>query len=169
MFSTSLNRRFGNFIEILVRIEAIFAVIILGIMGLINTIGIFLRVFLGISFIWVNPLTLLLFSWLTFIGAAIIFYHKEYIVVDYFVDHFLSRLKRPLAYIVNFGVIIFLIFIAYEMPGLIKTQTHKMEILPVSTYMLSLPILIGITTILLVFIYRTCDMFYNQNKDIEEV
>ena len=153
-----MNKTLGSFIDIVVRIETIFAITILGLMAVVNSIAIYFRAFFKISFIWINPFTLVLFSWLTFIGAAVIFYEKEYIVVDYFVNRFFGRYKRPLALFVNFGVMVFLIFIIYEMPGLIKTQAHKLEILPFPTYILSLPILMGIITIFLVFLYRTWDI-----------
>lgn len=161
---TSLHRVLGNFIKILVRVETIFAITILAVLTGVNTIAIFSRAFLKTSFIWIHPFTLMLFSWLTFIGAAVIFYHKEYIVVDYFVNRFLSRHRRPLELIVNFAVMIFLIFIMYEMPGLIKTQTHKMEILNTPTYVLSLPILAGVSTIFLIFVHRTWEMVNPQKQ-----
>ena len=165
MSSVSLKTRVGNFIEKLVRVETIFTIVILGIMALLNTVAIFLRAAFRISLVWINPLTLVLFSWLTFIGAAIIFYHKEYIVVEYFVNHFFSRARKFLALSVNIMVISFLIFVIYEMPGLIKTQTYKLEILPLPAYVLSLPILIGIGTVLLLFVYQTWDMLEVENPE----
>jgi TRAP-type C4-dicarboxylate transport system permease small subunit len=79
--------------------------------------------------------------------------------MDYFVDHFLSRIKRPLALAVDLGVMVFLVFILYEMPGLILGETYKMEILNIPTYILSLPMLIGIATILLLYIHRIHNFF----------
>jgi len=159
MFSTSRKNQLGKLIVILIRIETVLAVGILAIMGITSTMEIIARTFFATSFLWVNPLNLVLFSWLTFIGAAVIFYHKEYIIMDYFVDHFLSRIKRPLALAVDLGVMVFLVFILYEMPGLILGETYKMEILNIPTYILSLPMLIGIATILLLYIHRIHNFF----------
>jgi TRAP-type C4-dicarboxylate transport system permease small subunit len=98
--------------------------------------------------------TLLLFCWITFIGAAVVFHANEYIVVEYFINRFLPGYRRHLTIFSDILVIGFLLFIIFEMPGLIATQTHKVEILPLPTYVLSLPILICVFNILLQFIHR---------------
>ena len=146
--------KLGRFNSGLVKIQSIAVMVILGVMGFINTLEIFLRVFFGFSMMWIAPLTLVLFSWLTFIGATVVFYHKEYIVVDYFADNFFPKAKRFLEIFVSFSVIGFLLFIIYEMPGLIKTQSHEMEVVHLPTYFLSLPILISAVSILLFFIFQ---------------
>lgn len=159
MIRASLRRKLGRFIEVIVRVETIFTMISLGVMGIINMMEIFLRTLFSTSLMWVEPLTLLLFSWLTFIGAAVVFYHKEYIVVNFFVDRFLSRYKKPILLVANLGVMIFALFILWEMPGLLETQRHKMEVLPFPAYALSLPTLIGLSTILLLMIHRTFGIY----------
>lgn len=159
MTKASFRRYLWRFIEVLVRAETIFIMMILGVMGIINVLEIFSRTFLAMSIMWVQPLTLLLFSWLTFIGAAVVFYHKEYIVVDYFLNRFLSQYKWSLLLVGHFGVMLFVLFILYEMPGLLIAQKYKMEILPFPAYVLSLPVLIGLTTILLLMVHRTWDIF----------
>jgi len=159
MTNASFRRYLWRFIEVLVRAETIFIMIILGVMGIINVLEIFFRTFFAMSLMWVQPLTLLLFSWLTFIGAAVVFYHKEYIVVDYFLNRFFSQYKRSLLLVGHFGVMLFVLFILYEMPGLLIAQKYKMEILPFPAYVLSLPVLIGLTTILLLMVHRTWDIF----------
>ena len=149
-----LRKKLGDFNSSLVRIESIAVMTILGVMGIINTLEIFLRTLFGFSMLWTAPLTLFLFSWLTFIGAAVVFYHKDYIVVDYFVDTLFPTAKRPLEIFVNFSIIGFLLFIIYEMPGLFKTQAYEMEVIHLPSYFLSLPILITAISILLFFIFR---------------
>jgi TRAP-type C4-dicarboxylate transport system permease small subunit len=159
MTNASFRRYLWKFIEVLVRAETIFIMIILGVMGIINVLEIFFRTFFAMSLMWVLPLTLLLFSWLTFIGAAVVFYHKEYIVVDYFLNSCFSKYKGSLLLVGHFGVMLFVLFILYEMPGLLIAQKYKMEILHFPAYVLSLPVLIGLTTILLLMVHRTWDIF----------
>ena len=153
-----LRNKLGRFNSRLVKIESIASITILGVMGFINTLEIFLRVCFGSSLMWIAPLTLVLFSWLTFIGASVVFYHKDYIVVDFFVDKFFPKAKRTLEIFVNFSIIGFLLFIIYEMPGLIKTQAHELEVVHLPTYFLSLPILICTISILLFFILQIWDL-----------
>ena len=154
----AVKHGFDTIIDIIVKVETVFVIAILGFMIAINTTAIFLRAVFAVSWLWINILTLLLFSWLTFLGAALVFYHREYITITYFVRQVFSKFQRKIAFVVNILVMLFIVFIMIEMPGLIETQFHKMEILPVPTYFLSLPIPIGIGTILLMYISRTWDM-----------
>jgi len=158
MFRIAFRRKLQSAIEVIVKIETKFTILIFGIMVLMNTVTIFSRAAFHKSFIWNNPLTLVLFSWLTFLGAAIIFYHEEYIVCEYFLKRLFPHRKKAIILTVDSVVIIFLIFVILEMPGLIRMQSHKMEILPLPTYIISLPILIGMITVVLIFVSQIWDI-----------
>ena len=132
-----------------------FLVTILGLMVVMNTLAIALRALFGMSFMWIAPVTLIMFSWLTFLGAAVLFYEKEYIVVDFFVQHFTAPIKRLLAVAINLVMMVFIGVLMYETVSVIIMQTHKMEIVPLPTFIISFPILIGGVTILMVLISQT--------------
>lgn len=149
-------KKWEIFIKALVKIETIMSLIILGTMWLIGTLEIFARIFFRHSFLWSVPAMLILFSWLTFIGAAVIFYHKEYIVVEYFVDRFFARYKRLVSVVVNALVLVFIMFVVYEIFGIIKMQTYKIEIIKIPQYSLSIPLLIALLTIFLIYLRRIC-------------
>lgn len=152
----SMFKKWEIFIKALVKIETIMSLIILGTMWLIGTLEIFARIFFRHSFLWSVPAMLILFSWLTFIGAAVIFYHKEYIIVEYFVDRFFARYKRLISVVVNALVVVFIMFVVYEIFGIIKMQTYKIEIIKIPQYSLSIPLLIALLTIFLIYLRRIC-------------
>jgi TRAP-type C4-dicarboxylate transport system permease small subunit len=152
----SMFKKLEVFIRVLVKIETIMSLIILGTMWLIGTLEIFARIFFRHSFLWSVPAMLILFSWLTFIGAAVIFYHKEYIIVEYFVDRFFARYKRLISVVVNALVVVFIMFVVYEIFGIIKMQTYKIEIIKIPQYSLSIPLLIALLTIFLIYLRRIC-------------
>ena len=152
----SMFKKLEVFIKALVKIETIMSLIILGTMFLIGTLEIFMRVFFRHSFLWSVPAMLILFCWLTFIGAAVIFYHKEYIIVEYFVDRFFARYKRFISLVVNTLVVVFVVFVVYEIFGIIKMQTYKMEVIRIPRYSLAIPLALALLTIFLIYLCRIC-------------
>ena len=150
----SVFKKWEVFIKALVKIETIMSLIILGTMWIIGTLEIFARTFFRHSFLWSAPAMLILFSWLTFIGAAVIFYHKEYIIVEYFVDRFFARYKRLISLVVNALVVVFVVFVVYEIFGIVKMQTYKMEIIRIPQYSLAIPLVLALLTIFLIYLRR---------------
>ena len=55
-------------------------------MFLTNVLNIASRAVFNYSFVWVFPLTLFLFIWMTFFGAFVIYRQKKEITVDFIYD-----------------------------------------------------------------------------------
>lgn len=146
---------FKKVLDVINRIEAFLMMIFLAIMVGINVLEIVARLLLGHSFVWIYPTNLLLFSWMVFIGAAVVFYRKEYITVGYFVRLLSSNYQRYVNIIVNFAVMGFFIFLLMEAPALIEMQAQKMQVIYLPRYFQSLPLFIGSFSVLLFVFYDT--------------
>ena len=149
------KHKFKKFLDIINRIEVFFIMIFLAIMIGINVLEIVARVLLGHSFVWIYPTNLLLFSWMVFIGAAVVFYRKEYITVGYFVRLLSLNHQRYVNVIINFAVAGFFIFLLIEAPALIEMQAQKMQVIHLPRYFQSLPLFIGSFSVLLIVFYDT--------------
>jgi len=147
--------KFKKVLDVINRIETFFIMSCLAIMVGINVLEIVVRVLLGHSFVWIYPTNLLLFSWMVFIGAAVVFYRKEYIIVEYFVRLLSSNYQRYVNIIVNFAVMGFFIFLLMEAPALIEMQAQKVQIIHIPRYFQSLPLFIGSFSALLFVFYDT--------------
>ena len=147
--------KFKKVLDVINRIETFFIMSCLAIMVGINVLEIVVRVLLGHSFVWIYPTNLLLFSWMVFIGAAVVFYRKEYIIVEYFVRLLSSNYQRYVNIIVNFAVMGFFIFLLMEAPALIEMQAQKVQIIHIPRYFQSLPLFIGSFSVLLFVFYDT--------------
>ena len=147
--------KFKKVLDLINRIETFFVMVFLAIMIGINVLEIVTRVLLGHSFVWIFPTNLLLFSWMVFMGAAVIFYRKEYITVEYFVRLFSPNCQRYVNIIVNFAVMGFFIFLLMEAPALIEMQAQKMQVIHIPRYFQSLPLFIGSFSVLLFVFYDT--------------
>lgn len=147
--------KFKEVLDIINRIETFFIMILLAIMVGISVLEIIVRVLLGHSFVWIYPTSLLLFSWMVFIGAAVVFYRKEYIVIEYFIRLLSSNHQRYANIIVNFAVMGFFIFLLTEAPTLIEMKTQEMQVIHIPLYVKVLPLFIGSFSVLLNVFYDT--------------
>ncbi len=146
---------FEKILNVIEKVETVAMVVFLAIMTGLNALGIITRVLFGRSFVWIYPLTLLLFSWLVFIGAAVVFCRKEYIIVEYFVNFLPYRWRRWINIIVNFLVMGFFVFILTKALMIVEMQAQKMQVIRLPRYTQSLPLFIGSASILLFLSYDT--------------
>jgi TRAP-type C4-dicarboxylate transport system permease small subunit len=147
--------KFKKILDVIYRIETFLMMIFLAIILGIGALEIVSRVLFRNSFLWIYPISLLLFGWMVFIGIAVVFYRKEYITVELFVRLLPSNYQRYVNIVANFAVMGFFIFLLIEAPALIEMQAQKMQIIHIPRYLQSLPLFIGSFSVLLCVFYDT--------------
>jgi TRAP-type C4-dicarboxylate transport system permease small subunit len=116
------------------------AVMCLGAMFLINVLNIGSRAILNYSFVWVFPLTLFLFIWMTFFGAFVIYRQKKEITVD-FIYSLLPDLGRVwITVICNVLMMALLVLLLSTAPRLIRSQASPMQVLQIPRYLQAIPL-----------------------------
>lgn len=126
---------------------SISAILCLAAMSAVNIIQIFLRYLFNIAFVWVFPVTMLLFIWMTFLGAFVVYHRKKDIIVTFIVNLLPANLRKAVE-ILSILLVLFLIAIVLAQgPSLIRQQSSTMQIIPLPRYVQTLPLLIGLVGI----------------------
>jgi C4-dicarboxylate transporter DctM subunit len=151
--------RLNKLLSMLEKICLVFSTSAIGVMITLNIIQVFFRYVLNAAFVWVFPLTMLLFIWCTFLGAFVVYRRKKDIVVRFIANLFPASAQEKLTLITNILIIFFLILILFQAPTLIRRQASIMQVIPLPRYTQAIPLFIGLTGILLEYISQTVAQF----------
>ena len=81
---------------------------------LLNILRIFLRYFLGIAWLWEPDFSRLLFIWIVFIGATVLYVGKGHLVVDYFLHRMQPKNRERMHFMIDLVTIIFLVVLVFK-------------------------------------------------------
>lgn len=73
----------------------------------LNILGIVLRYFVGISWIWLPDFSRLLFVWVVFLGASVLVGRNEHLLMDFFVAKLKPAASRRLGVAIQLGQMTF--------------------------------------------------------------
>lgn len=85
-----------------------FAGVLFLILFLLNMLRIFLRYCFGIAWLWEPDFSRLLFIWIIFIGATVLYAGKGHLLVDYFLGRMGSNRRERMHFIIDGVTAIFL-------------------------------------------------------------
>jgi len=145
----------NRFLGLLEKICLIFSTLAVALMIALNIIQVFFRYVLNAAFVWIFPVTMLLFIWMTFLGAFVVYRRKKDIVVSFIVNLFPTSGRKILALTTNILIFLFLLLILFAAPKLIAHQTSIMQVVPLPRYFQAIPLFIGLTGILLEYLRQT--------------
>lgn len=74
----------------------------------LNMLRIFLRYFWGVAWLWEPDFSRLLFIWMVFIGATVLYIRKGHLMVDYFLNRMQPKGRDRAHFIIDLTTIIFL-------------------------------------------------------------
>lgn len=75
---------------------------------LLNILRIFLRYFLGVAWLWEPDFSRLLFIWIVFIGATVLYVGKGHLVVDFFLTRMQPKTRERMHFMIDLMTVIFL-------------------------------------------------------------
>lgn len=78
------------------------------ILFLLNILRIFLRYFLGVAWLWEPDFSRLLFVWIVFIGATVLYVGKGHLVVDFFLARMQPIIRERMHFMIDLVTAIFL-------------------------------------------------------------
>jgi TRAP-type C4-dicarboxylate transport system permease small subunit len=84
------------------------------ILFLLNILRIFLRYFLGIAWLWEPDFSRLLFIWIVFIGATVLYAGKGHLVIDFFLNRMQQNTRERMHFIIDLITAIFLIILVLK-------------------------------------------------------
>lgn len=140
------------FLDIMERIVSVLIGITLGFIVLINIAEVISRYLGEGSIYWVHELTILLVSWITFLGIGVIYRHNSDAAVETFINYFPVKVRKIIKFIVLPIVIVFLLIIIWRTVLYYSYQKYPSPALGVPTNLFTLPIIIGSGVIALCFL-----------------
>jgi TRAP-type C4-dicarboxylate transport system permease small subunit len=81
---------------------------------LLNILRIVLRYFLGVAWLWEPDFSRLLFIWIVFIGATVLYVGKGHLVVDYFLNHMQPKTRERMHFVIDLVTVIFLVVLVLK-------------------------------------------------------
>jgi TRAP-type C4-dicarboxylate transport system permease small subunit len=137
-------------VDSLVTLESWVGIMLFAVTGIIMTSQIFMRRVLNLPFIWAEDLTVFLFVWMTFLGAAVLYHRKTILSIDSLVTVFSQRVQRSLGIVVDillFVSLFYLTKLSYDFFGLQKNLGHKLGgATGMPSYMMTLAVIVGMAT-----------------------
>jgi TRAP-type C4-dicarboxylate transport system permease small subunit len=89
---------------------------------LLNILRIFLRYFLGVAWLWEPDFSRLLFIWIVFIGATVLYVGKGHLLVDYFLNRMQLKTRERMHFMIDLMTVIFLV--ALVLKGIEVTEVR---------------------------------------------
>jgi TRAP-type C4-dicarboxylate transport system permease small subunit len=74
----------------------------------LNILRIFLRYFFGVAWLWEPDFSRLLFIWIVFIGATVLYVGKGHLVADYFLTRMQLKTRERMHFMIDLMTAIFL-------------------------------------------------------------
>jgi TRAP-type C4-dicarboxylate transport system permease small subunit len=81
---------------------------------LLNILRIFLRYFLGVAWLWEPDFSRLLFIWIVFIGATVLYVGKGHLVADYFLTRMQLKTRERMHFMIDLMTVIFLVVLVLK-------------------------------------------------------
>lgn len=104
---------FKKFLYYLAKVESVISMTLMAILVLINAAGIFSRYFLNRPILWVHEVTILLGTWLFYVGMGLLYARGEDISLDFIVNKMPARTRRITARVINGIVLLFLVVLTF--------------------------------------------------------
>jgi len=133
----------------------VIAVLCLVIMFTTNILNILLRAFFNYSFIWIFPLTIFLFMWMTFFGAYVIYRQNKEITVDFIYNRLPENCRKVITLISNILIMGLMALILWHAPKLIYAQLGLLQVLRVPRYFQALPLFLFCIVLFFDFLHET--------------
>ena len=138
----------------------IIAVLCLGIMFLTNIFNILLRGLFNYSFVWIFPLTIFLFMWMTFFGAYVIYRKKREITVDFIYNRLPEAGRKWITLASNILIMGLMMLILVHAPRLIYAQWGPLQVLRVPRYFQVIPLFLFCAVLFFDFLNETIKLIH---------
>ena len=112
-------------------------------MLVINFLNIASRFLTDQGIIWVFPLTIVMFVWMTFLGFFVVYRRGKDITVDFVMERLGGGAMRAGRVIVDLAILLLLGVLLAEAPALLARQVGNIEMVGLQRYWLSIPFFVS--------------------------
>jgi len=133
----------------------IIAVLCLVVMFTTNIFNIILRALFNYSFVWIFPLTIFLFMWMTFFGAYVIYRQNKEITVDFLYNRLPETSRKWITFISSILIMGLMVLILIHAPRLIYAQMGPIQVLRIPRYFQAVPLFLFCFILFFDFLHET--------------
>lgn len=130
-----------------VRLQCAAATILFALTGLVMGAQIVARKVFDLPIVWAEDLTVIMFVWTTFLGAAVLYDRKEALAIDSLVSRFSARTQRRIARAVDVLLLVALVYLCkltWDFVTIQKGMGHKLGgATGIPSYVLTVSVLVG--------------------------
>ena len=91
------------------KLLAVIAGVLFGGVFAVTVLNIVLRNVAGIAWLWIPGASRLMFIWTVFLGAAVLYYHNDHLLMDYFVARITPHKRRKIDILIHGVFLVFLV------------------------------------------------------------
>jgi TRAP-type C4-dicarboxylate transport system permease small subunit len=95
----------------LAKVESAVSMAMMAFLILINGVGIFMRYFLNRPLLWVHELTILIGTWLFYVGTGLLYTRKGDISLDLIVDKMPEKMRWVTEQVIHWMILVFLVIL----------------------------------------------------------
>lgn len=123
------------------------AVVLFTLTGVLMGAQIVARVVFGLPIVWAEDLTVFMFVWTTFLGAAVLYHRKQALAIDALVARFSPLAQRRVAFVVDLvllAALVGLCKLTWDFISIQRGMGHKLGgATGLPSYVMTLSVLIG--------------------------
>lgn len=150
---------YKKWMDVLAKIESAASMAMMAFLILINGVGIFTRYFLNRPLLWVHELTILVGTWLFYIGMGLLYARREDISLDLIVNKMPEKMRWVTELVINGIVLTFLIVLtiySYKLIPFVSMSGSMLSFsLGVSDVYYYIPVGVGSILIFIPVLYNT--------------
>ena len=102
---------YKKWMDRLARVEAFASMLMMASLILMNGVGIFARYFLHRPILWVHELTILIGTWLFYVGMGLLYARREDISLDLIVNKMPERVRWMTEQVIHWMILVFLVIL----------------------------------------------------------
>ena len=165
---SALLSTYKKWIDALAKVESAVSMACMAFIILINGSGIFSRYFLNRPIVWVNELTILVGTWLFYVGTGLLYARKEDITLDLIVNKMPERMRWITELAIDGIVLVFLVLLAiysYKLIPFVSMSGSMLSFsLGISDAYYYIPVGIGSVLMFFPVLYQTLRKIESRKK-----
>jgi TRAP-type C4-dicarboxylate transport system permease small subunit len=110
---------YKKWMDRLAKVEAFASMLMMASLILMNGVGIFTRYFLNRPILWVHELTILIGTWLFYVGMGLLYARREDISLDLIVNKMPERMRWMTEQVIHWMILLFLVILTIATYNLI--------------------------------------------------
>jgi TRAP-type C4-dicarboxylate transport system permease small subunit len=110
---------YKKWMDRLAKVEAFASMLMMASLILMNGVGIFSRYFLNRPILWVHELTILIGTWLFYVGMGLLYTRREDISLDLIVNKMPERMRWMTEQVIHWMILLFLVILTIATYNLI--------------------------------------------------